>query len=154
MAVQSTNFYCCKNVFEEDKIIASILSLEPVEVIILTCKSTGLDLNRKALIRLLEKAPQPKPSFPHWKKKRKRRATAIVGSTSVSSETSHTDGPNQLYTHIHDAAVGCEQIKAIVDDFHFGELRQSKSGWAKNVWLERSEHCLSRLLRGKTEREE
>ncbi|KAG4940691.1 hypothetical protein GmHk_16G046041 [Glycine max] len=72
-----------------------------------------------------------------------RRATATVGSTSVSFKTSHTDGPNQLNTHIHDNAVVCKQIKAIVDDFHFGELRQSKSGWVENVWLERSEQCLS-----------
>jgi len=94
---------------------------------------------------LLEKASQPKPSFPHRKKKRKRRATATVGSTSVSSETSHTDGPNQLNTLIHDAIVACKQIKATVagNDFHFGELSLSESGWMENMWLERSEDCLS-----------
>ncbi|KAL5150561.1 Protein POLLEN DEFECTIVE IN GUIDANCE 1 [Glycine soja] len=75
-----------------------------------------------------EEPPQPQPSFPHRKKKRKRRATATatVGSTSVSFETSHTDAPDQLNTHIHDAAVACEQSKATAagDGFRFGELRQ------------------------------
>ncbi|KAG5023295.1 hypothetical protein JHK85_019637 [Glycine max] len=78
-----------------------------------------------------EPPPQPQSSpsnsLPHRKKNRKRRAT-----TSVSSETSYPNGPDQLNTHIHHATVVCqdkpkpEESKSAVagEGFRFGELRQ------------------------------
>ncbi|RDX65259.1 Protein POLLEN DEFECTIVE IN GUIDANCE 1, partial [Mucuna pruriens] len=100
---------------------------------------TVLDRIRKVNMRhsgavLTEEPPQSQASssnsLPHRKKKRKCRGTAT--STSVSSETSYANGPDQLHTHIHRATVACEekpkpeQSRATVGDhgFRFGELRQ------------------------------
>jgi len=78
---------------------------------------------------LAEEPPQPQSSpsnqLPHRKKKRKRRAAAT--STSVSSETSFVNVPDQLKNRSHDAAVECEQKSKDEQSnsaFPLGELRQ------------------------------
>ncbi|KOM31097.1 hypothetical protein LR48_Vigan01g065200 [Vigna angularis] len=88
-------------------------------------------MRHRSAAPLAAEPPQPQPSLfnslPHRKKKRKRRVPGPATSTSVSSETSFANDPDQLKNRIHDAAVEFEQEpkgEQSISSYPLLELRQ------------------------------
>ncbi|WVZ22003.1 hypothetical protein V8G54_000547 [Vigna mungo] len=88
-------------------------------------------MTHRSAAPLAAEPPQPQPSLfnslPHRKKKRKRKVAGPATSTSVSSETSFANDPDQLKNRIHDAAVECDQepkSEQSIATYPLVELRQ------------------------------
>lgn len=88
-------------------------------------------MTHRSAAPLAAEPPQPQPSLfnslPHRKKKRKRKVAGPTTSTSVSSETSFANDPDQFKNRIYDAAVECDQepkSEQSIATYPLVELRQ------------------------------